>query len=150
MAANTRLATAIHIAGMLSIADKMPLTSEMIAQSVGTNPVVVRRIIGLLAAANIVKVKMGTGGGAFLARDPEKITIAEIYASLDEGNIFDVPQFDETHHCAVGKIVRPILSDVLSGAEKCLVSFLGNVTLAEVIAKVKGEITKNCNGEWNG
>lgn len=48
MAGNTRLATAIHVAGMLSFAAEMPMTSEAIANSCNTNPVVIRRIIGLL------------------------------------------------------------------------------------------------------
>ena len=146
MAGNSRLATAIHIAGMLSFADKMPMTSEMIAQSVGTNPVFVRRIIGLLVAGNIVKVKMGTGGGATLARRPQEITIADIYQALDEGAVFDVPQFDETHHCAIGKIVRPILSLVLIDAEKSLLESLSKTTLAEVIENVKTKIAENCRG----
>lgn len=150
MAGNSRLATAIHIAGMLSVAENMPITSEMIAQSVGTNPVVVRRIISLLTAADIVKVKMGTGGGAFLARAPQEITIADIYTALNEGVIFDVPQFNETHQCVVGKIVRPILAEVLHEAEHGLVKSLGQTTLAQVIEKVKGKLAESCSGEFNG
>ena len=44
---------------MLSFAGKEPMTSEMIARSVGTNAVVVRRIIGLLTAKNIVTGENG-------------------------------------------------------------------------------------------
>ncbi len=145
MAGNSKLATAIHIAGMLSFADKMPLTSEMIAQSVGTNPVVIRRIIGLLTKNNLVKVKMGTGGGASLAAPAEDISLGDIYAALDEDSLFDVPQFADEHQCAIGKIVRPVLAEILSSIEKKLLDELTNTTLADVIGKVKLKMTENCN-----
>ncbi len=147
MAGNSRLAIAVHIAGMLSFAENHPMTSEMLAQSVGTNPVVVRRIIGLLAANNLVKVKMGSGGGAYLARKAEDINLAEIYSALEEGAVFDVPQFEETHLCVMGKIVRPILAEVLQKAEKSLLDNLSAVTLADVIGKVKTHLTANCIGK---
>ena len=136
MAGNSRLATAIHVAGMLSFADKVPLTSENIAQSVNTNAVVIRRIIGLLTKAAIVKVKMGVGGGACLAKSPETINLADIYLALDENSVFDVPQLEESHNCVLGKIVRPVLSEVLSEVELNLLENLRAITLADVIARV--------------
>jgi DNA-binding IscR family transcriptional regulator len=137
MAGNSRLATAIHIAGMLSYAEKRPLTSENIARSVNTNPVVVRRIIGLLACHGLVKVKMGTGGGAFLSRNPSEITLAEIYLALEEGSIFEVPQFEDSHHCLIRKVVRPMVAEVLETAEQSLIENLRKTTLAEVLTKIK-------------
>ena len=145
MAGNSRLATAIHIAGMLSFADKMPLTSENIAQSVDTNPVVVRRMIGLLTRGGLVKVKMGAGGGACLARKPEEITLAEIYLALEEESVFDVPQFNEKHHCLTGKVVRPILNEFLQQAEQALIINLKQVTLADVIEKIKTKLAEHGN-----
>jgi DNA-binding IscR family transcriptional regulator len=152
MAGNSRLATAIHVAGMLSFAGKVPLTSESIAQSIDTNAVVIRRMIGLLTKAEIVKVKMGVGGGACLAKNPSEITLAEIYLALDENSVFDVPQLNEAHHCVLGKIVRPVLLEVLSEVEIDLLENLRKITLADVIERVKirmlensicGEIIKN-------
>ncbi len=131
---------AIHIAGMLSFAEKMPLTSENLAQSVDTNPVVVRRMVGLLTRGGLVNVKMGAGGGACLARKPEEITLAEIYLALDEEAVFDVPQFTEKHLCPIGKIVRPVLDEFLKRAEKAMISSLKQVTLADVIENVKSRL----------
>jgi DNA-binding IscR family transcriptional regulator len=148
MAGNSRLATAIHIAGMLSLADEMPLSSENIANSVNTNPVVVRRIIGLLVCHNIVKVKMGSGGGAYLARNPKEINLAEIYFALEEGSVFEVPQFADSYHCEIGKIVRPVLMEVLKAAEQGLIENLRKTTLADVIEQIKSKLIKRC-GESN-
>ena len=142
MAGNSRLAVAIHVAGMLSFADKMPQTSESIAQSVNTNPVVIRRIIGLLTKHGIVTVKMGAGGGSCLARKPEEVTLAEIYLALEENAVFDVPQLEETHHCYLSRIVRPILTEVLQEAELHLLESLRKVTLADVIKRVENRMTE--------
>ena len=150
MAGNSRLATAIHVAGMLSFADAMPMTSEMIAQSCKTNAVVIRRIIGLLTRHGLVSVKMGTGGGARLTKRPEKITLAEIYGALEEGTVFDVPQFDETHPCEVGKILRPVLAEVLLHAEDALIERLEAITLAKVIERIKTKLEEKCGGNKNG
>ncbi|MEP6901213.1 MAG: Rrf2 family transcriptional regulator [Actinomycetota bacterium] len=145
MAGNSRLATAIHVAGMLSFTDKMPKTSDNLAKSVNTNPVVIRRIIGLLTKNGIVKVKMGAGGGACLAKKPEEITLAEIYLALEENTVFDVPQLDESHHCHLSKIVRPVLSEILQKAEENLLEGLRQVTLADVIEKVKTRMMQQLN-----
>lgn len=150
MAGNSRLATAIHVAGMLSFAEQMPLTSEAIAQSCNTNPVVIRRIIGLLTRHNLVTVKMGTGGGARLTKKPDEITLAEIYEALDEGTVFEVPQFDENFHCEVGKIVRPVLAEVLQEAENGLKEKLKQIRLSDVIDKVKVKMQEKCNEVKNG
>lgn len=147
MAGNSRLATAIHVAGMLSFAEQMPLTSEAIAKSVNTNPVVIRRIIGLLTRHNIVTVKMGAGGGARLTRNPTKITLADIYEAIEADPLFEVPQFDESFHCEVGKVVRPVLANILNDVEQSLKERLHQITLAEVIEKVKIKMLKNCENE---
>ena len=140
MAGNSRLATAIHVAGMLSFAEQMPQTSECLAQSVNTNPVVIRRIIGQLTKYGLVKVKMGAGGGACLAKKPGEITLAEIYLALEENSIFDVPQLDETHDCRLSVVVRPVLAEVLAEAENSLLESLRWVTLADVIGKVRTRV----------
>ncbi|CAN5309179.1 Rrf2 family transcriptional regulator [soil metagenome] len=142
MAGNSRLATAIHVAGMLSFVDNVPMTSENIARSVNTNAVVIRRIIGLLTKAEIVKVKMGVGGGACLAKQPESINLAEIYLALDENSVFDVPQLEDSHQCVLGKIVRPVLSEVLIEVENSLLESLRKITLADVIGRVQERMLK--------
>src|SRR4051794_27958953 len=59
----TRFAVAIHILLLLACArpqDKA--TSEFLARSVNTNPVVVRRITAQLARAGLIRVRRGPGG----------------------------------------------------------------------------------------
>ena len=136
MAANTRFAVAIHALGMLAFGDELNVTSDDVAKSVRTNPVVVRRLLAQLTRRGLVTVKLGAGGGAQLARSPEQITLADIYRALDEGPLFQVPLLGETHECAVGRNVGPILTGVLLNAEKGLMAELQTLPLADVRGKV--------------
>ncbi len=136
MAANTRFAVAIHAMGMVAFGDEMNVTSDNIAKSVHTNPVVVRRLLAQLTRQGLVTVKLGAGGGARLTRPPDQITLADIYRALEEGPLFQVPLLGETHECSVGRNVGPVLTRVLLDAEKGLLAELQAVTLADVIGKV--------------
>jgi Rrf2 family protein len=136
MAANTRFAVAIHAMGMLAFGDKLNVTSDDIAKSIRTNPVVIRRLLAQLTRRGLVTVKQGAGGGARLMRPPEQITLSDIYLALGEGPLFQVPLLGETHECAVGRSVGPILTGILLRAEKGLLAELQAVTLSDVIGKV--------------
>ena len=142
MAANTRFAVAVHAMGMLAFGEELNVTSDDIAKSVGTNPVVVRRLLSQLTRRGLVAVKQGAGGGARLARPPQKITLADIYLSLDEGPLFQVPLLGERHECAVGRNVGPVLTGVLHAAEKGLIAELQRVTLTDVIGQVSRRVRR--------
>lgn len=144
MASNSRLAIAIHTAGMLAVMGGCGHTSsDKIAESVNTNSVVIRRIIGLLVKHGLVEVQMGTGGGSRLTRPPNEITLAEIYLALEEGELFQVPMLEQEHSCNLGITVRPVIAEFLQEAENELLSKLQTVTLADVMQKVKNRLIKS-------
>jgi Rrf2 family protein len=136
MAANTRFAVAIHAMGMLAFGDELNVTSDDIAKSIRTNPVVVRRLLAQLTRRGLVAVKQGAGGGARLTRPPQQITLSDIYLALGEGPLFQVPLLGETHECAVGRSVGPVLTGILVRAERGLLAELQAVALSDVIGKV--------------
>jgi len=152
MASNSRLATAIHTAGILAFGEEMTMTSTMIAKSVDTNPVVIRRIIGSLVKHGIVEVKMGTGGGSRLTKLPKEISIAEIYLALEEGEIFNVPELDESHGCPIAKLVRPVLRKVFGDAENSLILKLQGKSLQDVMDDMRKKLPKDfcLNKKVNG
>ncbi len=144
MASNSRLAIAIHTAGMLAVMKNCGhISSEKIAESVSTNSVVIRRIIGLLVKHKLVEVQMGTGGGSRLTRSPNEITLAEIYLALEEGALFQVPMLEEAHCCNLGITVRPVIAEVLQEAESEMIKKLQSITLADVMQKVKNRLIES-------
>lgn len=63
MGASTRFTIALHILTLLASNRAQPLTSEYIARSVNTNPVVIRRLLGLLRKRGLVSSQPGNRGG---------------------------------------------------------------------------------------
>lgn len=151
MASNSRLAIAVHTAGMLAFGKQIPVTSQLIAKSVETNPVVIRRIVGKLVKHGLVEVKMGTGGGSRLTRPPNEISLAEIYLALEEGEIFNVPVVKETDSCPVGNLVRPVLKRIFGEAENGLIEKLQEHTLQDVMENVREKLPRDfCLTKNNG
>ena len=77
MSTSSRFAVAVHILTLLAQSEG-PVPSSMIAGSVGTNPALIRRMIGTLTEAGFVTTAMGSTGGAMLARAPDEISIGDI------------------------------------------------------------------------
>ena len=62
MAANSRLTIAVHALAWLALAQRQGhdvLTSDQVAASVNTNPVIIRRCLGELRRAGLVQVRRG-------------------------------------------------------------------------------------------
>ena len=150
MASNSRLAIAVHTAGIIALGRCEPVSSELIARSAGTNPVVVRRIVGSLVKGGLVKVRKGTGGGAYLLRPAEKISLADIYLALEEDELFQVPELGSDHECPVGKAVRPVLEELFRGAEEAMVRHLADLNLQDVISIVLNKLPADCRPENDG
>lgn len=132
---NTRFAVAVHVLTLLAVFRDEALTSEFIAGSVQTNPVVIRRIIGRLREAGFVSASQGPGGGFVLAVDPATLTLREIYEAMAERNVIAV--HEETNpKCPVGRNIGQILEDVTGDAEKAMLESLNAVTVARLARRV--------------
>ncbi|MFF2907340.1 Rrf2 family transcriptional regulator [Paenibacillus sp. NPDC057934] len=134
---STRFAVAIHILTLIDSNKDGKSTSEWIASSVNTNPVVIRRITGMLNKAGLVDVRPGVAG-AKLARDPEQITLLEIYKAVnavEEGSLFAIHEHPNPD-CPVGKNIAGAIVPVFGRAQTAMESVLQGVTLAEIASEM--------------
>jgi len=83
MAANTRMATAIQILCVIAYKGPAGTTSEVVAGSLRTNPVVVRRLLKSMQVGGLVEIRPGKDGGVQLARPPEQITLDQIHDAVE-------------------------------------------------------------------
>ena len=83
MQISSRFSVAVHIISLLKLYGNPMLTSDYIAGSVNTNPVVVRRILGMLKKSGFVAINRGNGG-AYLIKDIKDITMLDLYRSVSE------------------------------------------------------------------
>lgn len=109
-----------------------PMTSEMIAGMLGTNPVVVRRTMAGLRDAGYVLSEKGHGGGWVIAADLEKVSLLDVHHAVGGPRIFAIGNEHPSPNCAVEKVVNQALQEALREAEALLISRLSKVSLAEL------------------
>ena len=134
MNTNQRFAVSVHILTLLAMSDD-PLTSEAIAESVDTNPVVIRRTMASLRVHGLVDSRTGVKGGWHLLRTPDKIGLCEIYRSLEQKDVLAI----HTHpnkNCRVGAHIRDTLSGAFTAAQMEMEKALGNYTVANILEDV--------------
>lgn len=136
MAANTRFAVAVHLVTLLARAGGDAVTSDVMAGSVNTNAVVIRRILGALRAEGIVAAQRGAGGGWMLARDPAAITLDEIYRCTERGPALALHRRPANPNCPVGRHIERVLASTFAEAEAALEARLALETVADVLRRV--------------
>lgn len=130
---DSRLSGVLHV--LLHMAEHDgPVTSEVLARAMGTNPVVVRRTMAGLKAQGYVRSEKGHGGGWRLARDLGTITLGDVYAALGRPSLFAIGNRNDAPGCLVEQAVNAALDGALAEAESVLLSSFGTVTLAALSA----------------
>ena len=128
MRRDSRLSVALHT--LLHMAEAGVLTSEALAEQLGSNPVVLRRTMAGLRAAGIVRSEKGHGGGWSLVRRLDDVTLYEVYQALGEPTILAMGNRTESPGCVVEKAVNRALATAFEAAEALLVKELESVTMA--------------------
>jgi len=82
---------AVHTLTVLAYKDGDRVTSGFLANSVNTNPVVIRRLLLALQDGKLVETRKGAGFGSRLSRSPARINLAEIFRAVEEREPFVLP-----------------------------------------------------------
>jgi len=135
MPTNSQFTVATHILALMAMHDR-PLASRLLSQSVNTNPVVVRRIIGALQDAHLVETTMGVEGGTRLLRPPREITLLDVYRATGQGRVLALHSSPPNPACEVGANIQPTLGAVFDRAQAALEAELAAVTVADVAADI--------------
>lgn len=136
MGANSRLTIAAHALAWIGLNERTGgevSTSEQIANSVNTNPVVIRRLLGDLREAGLVEARRGAGAGWRLRRPPESISLAEVYQAVEDGPLFAMHSATPNQKCPVGHGIRDVLAPVYGGVEEAMRAELARTTVADVL-----------------
>ncbi|KAA6448048.1 Rrf2 family transcriptional regulator [Bacillus atrophaeus] len=127
---NSRLAVAIHILSIISMDEKA--SSEIIADSVNTNPVVVRRMISLLKKADILTSRAGVPG-ASLKKDPADISLLEVYRAVQKQEELFAVHDNPNPKCPVGKRIQCALDETFESVQKAMEDELASKSLNDVM-----------------
>lgn len=140
---DTKFSTAIHMLILVSEAE-VPMNSEQIAHSVGTNASYIRRVATRLSRAGILEGRRGVSGFSLL-KAPEDISLLEVYRAVEQTedvHVFDVHQ-NPSDECIVGRNIRPVLNGMFRHEEQVLERELAGTTLADCIAQMRKRIETN-------
>ncbi|MGK2739531.1 RrF2 family transcriptional regulator [Tepidicaulis sp. LMO-SS28] len=141
MKRDSRLSSVLH--ALLHMAERdAPLTSDALAKCMRTNPVVVRRTMGLLRDAGLVESARGHAGGWTISADLKAITLHDLHEALGEPAVFAIGNRNETPDCLVEQSVNAVLNDAFAEAEALLLERFAAVTLAELAADFKRRYAK--------
>ena len=135
---SSRFTVAVHILSLLTIENKdEPTTSDYLARSANTNPVVIRRILRMLGEANLIEAHPGVNGGTRLARAPEQISLLDVYQAVETGEIFSFGKREQNPLCICGRSLEPVIKKVFHRAEAALEQTLAETTIAEIAQEIE-------------
>jgi Rrf2 family protein len=138
---NSQFAIGIHLLTLLALTPDESRTSEFMAASVNTNPVFIRRILGRLADAGLVDSQPGVGGGWRLARQPEAISLLEVYQAVDEGHLLGMHHSEPNPDCLIGRNIQRTLTIYFDEAERAFAERLAQQTVAQVLATAREDLS---------
>ena len=129
MTTNSQLTVALHALGHLAASDERAMSSAELAECAGTNPVVIRRTLGILREAGLVEAERGRSGGWSLGREASAITLADIHAALSA----PAPRRVATPECRIAGTMRARLDAALTRADASMRRELDRTTLADLV-----------------
>lgn len=139
MRCDGRLSGVLHV--LLHMAEQRgPLTSEVLAKAMDTNPVVIRRIMAGLREQGYVRSEKGHGGGWTLACDLSGVTLRDIYTALGCPALLAIGNRTAAPDCLVEQAVNAALGQAFHDAEALLLARFGDVTLAMLSADVNDRL----------
>ncbi len=110
------------------------VTSALLAQSTGVNPVVIRNTLSALKKAGLITVARGTGGAA-LCRKPEEITLYQVYSALEPNGLSCLIGIHDCggRPCPVARNIQRVLAGPYQKIEDSIRHAMENITLASML-----------------
>ena len=143
---NSRFSLAVHVLTLLASSPDERLTSEFLAQSIGTNAVVIRTMLAKLRRAGLVTSKSAGGGGWRLALPAAKITLDRVRLAAMEGEAAKMHRNSPHPNCAVGRDVRNVLLDVYAQSHEAMDRALAGFSIAGILSAVLKEESAAISG----
>ena len=143
MRINTKFPVAVHMMVLISFTQKMgkTATSEILAKSVGTNPVVIRQMMSMLRRAGLIETRSGIAG-ICLSKDGSEITLLDIYKAVQQDA--EAPLFDfhtnPNPDCFVGGNIKEALEKPLAEAQRAMELSLAEYSLNDIVCYIDKKV----------
>ena len=134
MQISSRFTIALHIFTCVDVfKDERKVTSDFLAGSINTNPVIIRKILSQLKNAGLITVARGTGG-IELTKDLSEITFYDVYEAIGAVENGDLFHFHESPNpeCPVGRNIHVLLDSKLKTIQSALEDELKRYTILDL------------------
>lgn len=154
MQISTKFTIAIHLlAAVEYFGKKGKVTSDLLASSIGSNPVIIRNIMSDLKNAGLIDTKRGTGG-ITITKPLHQITFYDVYEAVEK-NKEELFHFHDNPNpaCPVGGNIHGALDRRLAAAQKDFEEDLKKYTVGEVsddVERLAVKPDKNNSREQGG
>ncbi|MCD7775591.1 MAG: Rrf2 family transcriptional regulator [Clostridiales bacterium] len=152
MRVSKRFPLAVHrLLFVAVLSPKKRVTSKLVAESTGSNPVSVRNIFLKLSNSELLTASAGKNGGVCLARQPQDITLWDIYRAVeleDAEKIFNI--YEGSDSCPIGRNFYQVLHPHMVSAAMAMEKDMELVTLASLISELKELIENDPEKKVNG
>ncbi len=139
MQISSRFTIALHIFTCVDVfKDEYKITSDFLASSINTNPVIIRNVLSQLKKAGLIRVKRGTGG-VEIAKDMDKITFYDVYVAIEPLENGDLFHFHENPNpkCPVGKNIHRLLDTKLKSIQDAMENKMKQYTILDLKNGIK-------------
>jgi DNA-binding IscR family transcriptional regulator len=122
-----------YLAHMDASAAEQAVSSAELAASIPTNPVVVRRVMAMLAKAGLVRTRAGATGGAWLARPAAAITLETVLRAVGGCAKLGVAP-PGVAGCPVGATIPEAVAAAPRAAAAAAAERLSRISVADLLA----------------
>ncbi|RLL68028.1 Rrf2 family transcriptional regulator [Streptomyces sp. Z26] len=129
---NTQFAVAVHVLTYLGGAEGRVVSSDELSASTNVNPVYVRRVLGPLRGAGLVRSRPGAHGGWELAADAGDITLERVWQLL-QGDDPVLGLHGPAPECPVGRNIQSMLTDLDRRVAAAVSAELRRFTVRDVL-----------------
>ncbi|MBU3157535.1 Rrf2 family transcriptional regulator [Clostridium estertheticum] len=142
MQISSKFTIGVHLLVVIDyLGDSEKVTSNILAGSIGVNPVIVRNVMGNLKEAGIINISQGKSGIS-LARGLNEISFYDIYKAVDCVDDEGIFHFHENPNpeCPIGRNIHKSMDGKLAKIQECMENEMRYITVADVAVDVKKEI----------
>lgn len=141
----SRFTIATHMLMVIALKGKdTKVTSDFLAESVGVNPVIIRKTLSQLKKAELITVARGTGG-AEIIKNLKDISLLDIYQAVEclgkTGQLFSFHE-NPNPNCPVGAHIHQVLDQKLDKIQQTMEAELSQTSLEQVVADAEARISK--------
>lgn len=144
MQISSRFTVALHIFTCVeTFKDQYKITSDFLAGSINTNPVVIRKILTQLKNAGLITVARGTGG-INPTRPLNEITFYDVYEAIEPVENGDLFNFHTSPNpqCPVGRNIHNLLDDKLKAIQLAMEDEMKKYTIDDLRGGMKQLLAK--------